>query len=64
VYLPIEIGGLGVKDILVFNVVLIVKWKWRLGAKNGGGWRGLIESGYGDWRDMENSMTNRRSSNW
>jgi len=26
---PIEVGGLGIKDIESFNIVLLTKWKWR-----------------------------------
>jgi len=35
-----------------------------LGSENGGRWRELIDSRYGDWRDMEISMANRKSLNW
>ena len=38
--------------------------EWRLGAKNDGGWRDLIESRYGDWRDMKTSMADKNNSNW
>jgi len=64
VCLPIEKDGLGVKDISVFNVDLITKWKWRLGTKNASGWRELIDCRYGDWRDMKTSMLDIKSSNW
>jgi len=61
VCLPIKMGGLGVRDISIFNSILIAKWKWRLGSEYGGGWKEVIESRYGDWRNMTNSMTDRRS---
>jgi len=64
VYLLIEMGGLGVRDISIFNSAFIAKWKWRLGSEYGRGWKEVIESIYGDWRNMRNSMIDRRSSNW
>ena len=57
-------GWVGRRYIHVFNYALVAKWKWRLGSENGGGWRDLIESKYGDWRELGKSMTSNKSSNW
>jgi len=40
-------GGLEIKDIGNFNVVLLAKWKWRLGRPKLGLWREVLESRYG-----------------
>jgi len=60
---PIAMGWLGVRDIHFFNYSLVARWKWRLGSKNGSGWRDLIESKYVDWRELGKSMTYIKSLN-
>jgi len=43
---PIDVGGMGVKDIKCFNDALLSKWKWRYGLSEKGLWiRFLEESG-------------------
>jgi len=37
-----EEGGLGIKDINMFNTTLLSKWKWRLGKKIGL-WKDILE---------------------
>jgi len=44
---PKEYGRLGVKDLRLFNIALL--GKWRIGTKNDGLWRAILESKY----DME-----------
>jgi len=58
--LPVEEVGLDVRDIQVFNAALIAKW--RLGSEEGGVSREFIESRYGNWRDMKNSMVDKKNS--
>jgi len=60
----VEEGGLGVRDIQVFNAALVAKWRWRLGSEDGGVWREVIESRYGNWRDMKNSIADKKKSFW
>ena len=61
--LPIQIR-FGGRDIHAFNATLVAKWKWGLRSEEGGVWREIIESRYGNWRDMKSSMTDRKSSYW
>jgi len=55
---------LGVKDIRKFNYALLAKWKWRLGVGEKGVWRNIIESRYGNWREMRKFMVDKKSSYW
>jgi len=55
---------LGIKGIGKFNYALLAKWKWRLGSVEGGSSRDVLESRYGDWRDMPRTMVDRKSSYW
>jgi len=59
-----EEGGLGIKDVRKFNSNLVAKWKWRLGVGKTGLWKEILESRYGGWREMPNTMTDRKSSYW
>jgi len=61
---PQNEGGLGVKDICTFNYALLAKWKWRLGVGEKGVWINIIESRYGNWREMRKSMVDKKSSYW
>jgi len=48
---------LDIKDIGRFNSALLAKWELRLGMEERGLWRGVLESRYGQWRNMDdNSM--------
>jgi len=60
----VENGGLGVKDVQNFNYGSLAKWKWRLGTGEEGAWKDVIESKYGSWRKMKDSMVERKSSHW
>jgi len=61
---PIEMGGLGIREIGRFNVAFLTKWKWRTGVDDGGVWRDILESTYGSWRDMRVTMEDKKSYFW
>ena len=61
---PVEKGGLGYKDVQKFNFALLAKWKCRLRTGEEGAWRDVIESKYGNWRKMKDSMVERKSCHW
>ncbi|GAU48580.1 hypothetical protein TSUD_369510 [Trifolium subterraneum] len=44
--LPKDKGGLGVKDLELFNQSLLCKWKWRLLVDTGAVWYGLLRFRY------------------
>jgi len=60
----VEEGGLGIKDVGKFNITLVAKWKLRLGIRETGVWKDILESRYGDWREMPRTMVERKSSYW
>jgi len=43
---PIDMGGLGIKNVRKFNVALLAKWLLRLRLEEVGVWRDIIESRY------------------
>jgi hypothetical protein len=45
--LPKEQGGLGVKDLTLFNKALLGKWKWRMLTEGDAVWAELLRSRYG-----------------
>ncbi|KAK2449929.1 hypothetical protein QL285_009079 [Trifolium repens] len=45
---PKEEGGLGVKDLLWFNLALLAKWRWRLLMEHGSLWKRVLGAKYGD----------------
>jgi len=59
---PIKAGGLGVRDIHKFNVALFRKWRFGVGKE--GVWKDILESRYGNWKDMKIVGRNRKQSNW
>jgi hypothetical protein len=45
---PIPYGGLGVKNLSLFNKALLGKWLWRFGAEESHLWRRVIAAKYGE----------------
>uniref|UniRef100_A0A2N9HQT2 Reverse transcriptase domain-containing protein n=1 Tax=Fagus sylvatica TaxID=28930 RepID=A0A2N9HQT2_FAGSY len=45
---PIPYGGLGVKNLILFNKALLGKWLWRFGAEESHLWRRVIAAKYGE----------------
>jgi len=50
---PKQDGGIAIKGIELFNKALLAKWKRRLGTKEQGLWKGVLESKYGSWRELD-----------
>lgn len=46
--LPKKLGGLGVKDLHLFNLSLLAKWRWRFCTDFSAIWRDLLIFRYGD----------------
>jgi hypothetical protein len=44
--MPKKDEGLGVKDLKVFNLSLLAKWRWRLLADDKPQWRLVLEAKY------------------
>ena len=47
---PIKEGGLGIRNLLVFNRALLGKWLWRYGVERDAWWRVVVEAKYGSLR--------------
>ena len=45
---PVEVGGLGLRKIRLFNQALLGKWLWRFGNEVTGLWRQVIAFKYGE----------------
>jgi hypothetical protein len=45
---PLKFGGLGFRNIRIFNQALLGKWLWRYGTETDAFWRSIIFSKYGD----------------
>jgi len=61
---PVEVGGLGIKDIECFNDALLAKWNWRYRLPGEGLWREILEARYGNWRNMDATSVYRSHSAW
>ena len=64
VCLPKEKGGLGIRDLRKFNYALLGKWKWSFFHNKGELWARLLESKYGNWRNLEEATRGSRVSTW
>ena len=59
-----EEGGLGIKDLRMFNMALLGKWKWRLGRDEPGLWKEVLLSKYGSWRALDKGIDGNYDSWW
>ena len=57
-------GGVEIKDVNLFNMALLGKWKWRLGCEKSGLWKQVLESKYGSWRGLNDSVVSNIESWW
>ena len=64
VCLPKEKGGLGIKDINIFNLALLGKWRWNLFQHEGQLWARVLESKYGGWRGLDETPCDNNESIW
>jgi hypothetical protein len=44
---PVPRGGLGIKNLMLFNKTLLGKWLWRFGQEENSLWRQVIVMQYG-----------------
>jgi hypothetical protein len=51
---PITYGGLGVKNLILFNKALLGKWLWHFGSEESHLWRRVIAAKYG-WNGVNGS---------
>jgi hypothetical protein len=47
---PISKGGLGIRNLVLFNRALLGKWLWRFGLERDAWWRVAVDSKYGSLR--------------
>lgn len=64
VCLPKEKGGLGIKDINMFNLALLGKWRWNMFHNEGQLWVRILESKYGGWRGLDVATNDKKQSLW
>ncbi|GKU95921.1 hypothetical protein SLEP1_g9218 [Rubroshorea leprosula] len=59
-------GGLGVKDLVKFNMALLGKWRWRLMVEKEALWNRVVEAKYGihKEKDWEGKNVKHSCSSW
>ena len=62
--LPKEKGGLGIKEIRIFNKALLAKWRWNMLQQNSELWARILESKYGGWRALAEGKRANNESIW
>jgi hypothetical protein len=57
---PVSMGGLGIRNLLMFNRALLGKWLWRYGREREAWWRIAVDSKYGSvwggWCSLEPAL--------
>ncbi|XP_058774729.1 uncharacterized protein LOC131649001 [Vicia villosa] len=61
---PIEAGGLGIRNLGLFNTALLGKWKWKIRAGKKGIWFSALENRYGSNVEALRSGNNGSSRWW
>nr|KYP44579.1 Putative ribonuclease H protein At1g65750 family [Cajanus cajan] len=61
---PKESGGLGVRDLEIFNISLLGKWKWRMVNEPNALWVKVLEARYGEVSLVSDTIVRGGSSWW
>lgn len=57
-------GGLRVKDLKLFYIALLGKWKWRLSIDVSGLWKEVLVAKYRSWRELDHAKDGYHDSLW
>jgi len=58
-----EESGLGIKDLRMFNMAILGKWKWRWRGEPGL-WKEVLLSKYASWRALDKGIDGNYNSWW
>ncbi|XP_028184688.1 uncharacterized protein LOC114371443 [Glycine soja] len=64
VCLPKNKGGLGIKDLSLFNAALLGKWGWQLANNQDQPWSRILISKYGGWKELICGGRRNFTSQW